>query len=189
MLIFHFPFFVFHFHNAYHCPPRHLCRPVGAHPPPDRRLHAASTPLWGKMNVAEMLAHMTLSCDTALGRVPVRVQGTRLRQWVATLLFVDLLPKFRNQPAPPELRLTGAPPCRTTLSAIKPCSCKPWPILWPHCLPGAWRRIQFMAPSAANDTASCSKSTWITTYGNLVCSTQGCFVRNYYPKIGINKAR
>jgi hypothetical protein len=67
------------------------------------RLAAAARPHWGKMSAAGMVAHLNDSARMALGELPVKSKGARLRFWPIKQLILYVLPFPRSAPTAPEL--------------------------------------------------------------------------------------
>ena len=74
-------------------------------------LRADSAPLWGKMTVAQMLAHNVLSLQLALGDKPTQRMfvGRLLGSIVKPMALKDGVPMRRNSPTLPMLVMTQ--PC------------------------------------------------------------------------------
>jgi hypothetical protein len=73
-----------------------ICRRV-------ERLSAAHEPLWGKMNAAQMLAHVNDAMRMAMGELPVADRRGPLRQWPLKQLVIYTLPWPKGAPTAPEL--------------------------------------------------------------------------------------
>ena len=74
------------------------------------RLSANHTPLWGKMNAAQMLAHLNDAMRLATGELPAASKNTPFRRWPLKQLIVYVLPWPKGAPTAPELlaRIEGA---------------------------------------------------------------------------------
>ena len=68
-----------------------------------QRISAASTPGWGKMNAAAMMAHINDSLRMALGDLPVKSKNLPLRYKPIRKLFIYCLPMPKGAPTAPEL--------------------------------------------------------------------------------------
>ena len=73
------------------------------------RLSASSQPQWGKMDVAQMLAHLSTTMDMAAGKFAAkrsligRIIGPRVRY-----ILTDESPMRRNSPTAKELKVSGS---------------------------------------------------------------------------------
>jgi hypothetical protein len=87
-----------------------------------RRLTPDSTPRWGRMSVAQMLAHCADALRNATGELPIAVRAlplarTRLVKW----LMIDVVPFPKGAPTAPELLrkdVVDIEPERTALLAL-----------------------------------------------------------------------
>jgi hypothetical protein len=73
-----------------------ICRRV-------ERLTAEHTPRWGKMNAAQMLAHLNDAMRLAHGELATTPKATPLRHWPIKQLVVYVLPWPQGAPTAPEL--------------------------------------------------------------------------------------
>ena len=71
------------------------------------RLTPATAPLWGRMNVSEMLAHVAEGMSMAYGEIPTKPRRGPFRRWPLKYLFVYLLPMPRGVRAPREIVTRG----------------------------------------------------------------------------------
>jgi hypothetical protein len=80
-----------------------ICRRV-------ERLTSNHKPAWGKMNVAQMLAHLNDANRMAAGELATVPKNTALRRWPLKQLVVYVLPWPKGVPTAPELlaRVDGA---------------------------------------------------------------------------------
>ena len=80
-----------------------ICRRVGL-------LTPNHTPQWGRMNVAQMLAHLNDAMRMAAGDLAATQKNTPLRRWPVKQLVVYVLPWPKGVPTAPELlaRMHGA---------------------------------------------------------------------------------
>ena len=67
------------------------------------RLSADHKPLWGKMNAAQMLAHLNDAMRMATGELTAAPKNTPFRRWPMKQLVVYLLPWPKGAPTAPEL--------------------------------------------------------------------------------------
>jgi hypothetical protein len=67
------------------------------------QLQADATPLWGKMNPTEMLAHCTAALKMAFGEIPVKVRFSPWKASIARLLFIEWFAFPKDSPTAPEL--------------------------------------------------------------------------------------
>jgi hypothetical protein len=92
-----------------------LCRRIAA-------LTDASTPRWGRMDVAAMLGHLCQSLRLALGERPVRSSGKRAFQvFPLKHLLIYVLPFPKGAPTAPELLVTepgGAAAAKASLPKL-----------------------------------------------------------------------
>jgi hypothetical protein len=67
-------------------------------------------PVWGKMNAAQMLAHLNDALRMAAGDLPTAPKKTPLKRWPIKQLVVYVLPWPKGVPTAPELlaRIDGA---------------------------------------------------------------------------------
>jgi hypothetical protein len=74
------------------------------------RLTADHKPLWGRMNAAQMLAHVNDAMRMAAGELPTAPKNTPLRRWPLKQLVIFVLPWPKGVPTAPELlaRIDGA---------------------------------------------------------------------------------
>ena len=74
------------------------------------RLTPASVPVWGRMNVEQMLAHCHAQLRMSLGELPCEEKQTPLRRAPLKQLVIYLLPWPKGLPTAPQLRQapTGA---------------------------------------------------------------------------------
>jgi hypothetical protein len=71
------------------------------------RLRAEARPLWGRMNVGQMLCHLRASLCMALGELPTKSKNKRLFQTaLMRRLAIYWLPWPRGLPTAPELLAT-----------------------------------------------------------------------------------
>ena len=75
-----------------------------------RKLTADTTPRWGKMHAAAMMAHLNDALRMALGDLPVKSKNLPLRYKPIRHLFIYYLPMPKGAPTAPELiaRCQGA---------------------------------------------------------------------------------
>ena len=73
-----------------------------------RRLTPDATPLWGKMNVAQMVCHITESMRMATGELPVAPKNVPVRYPPLKQLLLYVIPFPKGLPTAPEL-LARAP--------------------------------------------------------------------------------
>jgi len=69
------------------------------------RLSPDTKALWGKMTVAQMLAHCAASIQMAYGDIPSKIRTSKWTAFTTTLLYVELLPFPKKAMAPPEINL------------------------------------------------------------------------------------
>ena len=67
------------------------------------RLTLDHKPEWGKMNVAQMLAHLNDALRMATGDLATTPKNTPLRRWPIKQLIVYVLPWPKGAPTAPEL--------------------------------------------------------------------------------------
>ena len=67
------------------------------------RLDAQSTPRWGKLNCAQMLAHVADGVRMTLGDLKCQPKGGPLRFWPLKQLIIYWLPFPKGAPTAPEL--------------------------------------------------------------------------------------
>ncbi len=117
-----------------------------------RALTANATPRWGRMTVAQMLAHCADALRNATGELPIAVRAlpfaqTRLVKW----LMIDVVPFPKGAPTAPELLrkdVVDIEPERAALlallerfaSAHAPVSWAPHP-LFGALTPAEWGRL------------------------------------------------
>ncbi len=70
-------------------------------------LRADTKPAWGKMNCAEMLAHLNESMKMALGDLRPKLKNTRLSRFPLKQLVLYVLPWPKGVPTSPELLARG----------------------------------------------------------------------------------
>ncbi|CAN5373440.1 hypothetical protein BH09GEM1_BH09GEM1_30460 [soil metagenome] len=68
-----------------------------------RRLAADTAPRWGKMNAAQMVAHLTNWMGMATGELPVRARRHPARHFPLKQLLIYVLPMPKNLPTATEL--------------------------------------------------------------------------------------
>ena len=73
-----------------------ICRRV-------ERLTPSHQPVWGKMNAAQMLAHLNDALRMAAGELPTSPKNTPFRHWPIKQLIVYVLPWPKGAPTAPEL--------------------------------------------------------------------------------------
>jgi hypothetical protein len=66
-------------------------------------LQADTSPLWGKMNPTQMLAHCTAALKMAFGEIPAKVRFSPWKASVARLLFIEWFPFPKDSPTAPEM--------------------------------------------------------------------------------------
>lgn len=69
-----------------------------------RRIAATASPLWGKMNAAEMMVHITDALRMATGELPVQSRRIFVRFPVIKQLLIYVVPMAKGLPTAPELR-------------------------------------------------------------------------------------
>jgi len=74
-----------------------------------QRLESGSRALWGRMNVAEMLAHLCAAVYVSLGRKEANPIGNALTQTLISTLMVDKMPWPKNLPTAPEFVVPAQP--------------------------------------------------------------------------------
>jgi len=67
------------------------------------QLQADASPLWGKMNPTEMLAHCTAAIKMAFGEIPAKLRFSPLKASIARLLFIEWFPFPKDAPTTPEM--------------------------------------------------------------------------------------
>jgi hypothetical protein len=67
------------------------------------QLKADARPQWGKMNCAQMLAHVTDGMRMTLGELKCQPKGGPLRYWPLKQLIIYWLPFPKSAPTAPEL--------------------------------------------------------------------------------------
>jgi Protein of unknown function (DUF1569) len=67
------------------------------------QLQAEASPLWGKMNPTQMLAHCTAAMKMAFGEIPVKLKFSPWKASLARLLFIEWFPFPKDSPTAPEL--------------------------------------------------------------------------------------
>lgn len=67
------------------------------------QLQADASPLWGKMNPTEMLAHCTAAIKMAFGEIPAKVRFSPWKASIARLLFIEWFAFPKDSPTAPEL--------------------------------------------------------------------------------------
>jgi hypothetical protein len=67
------------------------------------QLLPSATPLWGKMNVAQMLVHLNESLRMAIGELNIANRGNFITNTVGKFLFLYALPFPKNLPTAKEL--------------------------------------------------------------------------------------
>ena len=68
-----------------------------------RRLTPDSRPLWGKMSVDQMLAHMVDAFRMGLGELEVRPKKLVVRHWPINYIVANWVPFPKNMPTAPEI--------------------------------------------------------------------------------------
>ena len=71
------------------------------------RLTPHAAPLWGRMNVSEMLAHVADGMSMAYGHIATKQRRTLFRRWPLKYLFVYFAPFPKGARAPRELVTRG----------------------------------------------------------------------------------
>jgi hypothetical protein len=61
---------------------------------------------WGKMDVAQMLAHTTIGIEVALGTVEVPSKSNLFFRWIVKPIAVGRIPIKKHSPTAPEFRMT-----------------------------------------------------------------------------------
>lgn len=70
------------------------------------KLHPSQMPVWGKMNVAQMMAHLSISLEGPLGKIPFKDQGNLLSKTLIRWFSLSKKPFPRNAPTGRGLRIT-----------------------------------------------------------------------------------
>src|SRR4051812_19672193 len=68
------------------------------------RLSAQSQPLWGKMNVGQMMVHCTIPLRMALGEVTLTPTTGATSRFPVKHLIIYLLPTPKSVPTHPQMR-------------------------------------------------------------------------------------
>lgn len=72
-----------------------------------QKLNANSTPLWGKMNVAQMLHHLNLAMETPLGTFQPKGKPVFFMRPFRSVLYNDK-PFGKGAPTPKDYKITGS---------------------------------------------------------------------------------
>jgi len=67
------------------------------------QLKEDTSPLWGKMNATQMLAHCTAALKMAFGEVPSKIIFSPWKASVARLLFIEWFPFPKDSPTTAEM--------------------------------------------------------------------------------------
>lgn len=70
-----------------------------------QQLQPGTQPVWGKMNVEEMMVHCAAGIQLAFGDFPSKVKMGSFRAAVIRLLFVELFPIPKSAPSPAEMNV------------------------------------------------------------------------------------
>ena len=62
------------------------------------QLNASSAPLWGKMNVAQMLAHCNQALEMSLGKIELEMKSNIFMRWIVKPMVLSKKPFSQNLP-------------------------------------------------------------------------------------------
>ncbi|MDQ2666778.1 MAG: DUF1569 domain-containing protein [Gemmatimonadota bacterium] len=110
-----------------------------------RRLTPDTVPRWGKMNAAQMVAHLTNAMRMATGELPVRGKRHPARLFPLKQLLIYVLPLPKNLPTATELIDRAPEPFTGEIeafrAAVEDFGSRPRNFAWPdHPLFGAMSR-------------------------------------------------
>ena len=71
-----------------------------------QKLNSSSTPLWGKMNVAEMLHHLNLAVEAPLGKIQTQGKPNFFMRIFKSVLYNDK-PFRKGDPTPKDFKVSG----------------------------------------------------------------------------------
>ena len=71
-----------------------------------QQINAASLPLWGKMNAAQMMHHLNISMKVALGKIPPKAKSNFFTRLLKGVAYNDK-PWGKGAPTPKEFKVTG----------------------------------------------------------------------------------
>ncbi|HEV3050633.1 MAG TPA: DUF1569 domain-containing protein [Longimicrobium sp.] len=83
------------------------------------RLTADRRPLWGKMNVGQMIVHLTAQLRTGLGELACAPKKTPLDNWLMRRLLIYVLPWPKGTPTAPELLAQPSTTWEQDLAALR----------------------------------------------------------------------
>lgn len=72
-----------------------------------KKLSASSKPLWGKMNVGQMLHHLNMAMEAPLGKVAVKGKPVFFMKIFKSVLYNDK-PFGKGAPTPGDFKITGS---------------------------------------------------------------------------------
>ena len=71
-----------------------------------QKINSTSTPLWGKMNVAQMLHHLNLTVEAPLGKIETKGKPNFFMKIFKSVLYNDK-PFGKGDPTPKDFKTTG----------------------------------------------------------------------------------
>ena len=71
------------------------------------QLSGSSAPLWGKMNVAQMLAHCNQTLEMSLGKIQLEMKSNIFMRWIVKPMVLSNKPFGQNLPTSPGFIIVG----------------------------------------------------------------------------------